>query len=177
MGKSTRDIQSMDIHLGWKQHMGRLDKGSLWLLGWRWQKRIWQEYTTKPSFPVIDHYTYVLCGDGDLMEGVSSEAASLAGHLKFGKLIVLYDSNDITLDGDLNMSFSEDVQGRFESYGWQYLRVEDGNDIEEISKAIEAAKADDARPTLIEVKTVIGYGSPNKSGKSDVQVLHLVLKK
>lgn len=117
------------------------------------------------DYNVIDHYTYCICGDGDLMEGVSQEAASLAGHLQLSKLIVLYDSNDISLDGDLNKAFSESVEDRFKAYGWQVIRVEDGNDIEEISQAIEAAKKDEC-PTLIEVKTVIGYGSPNKSGKS-----------
>lgn len=122
----------------------------------------------KDDFNIIDHYTYALCGDGDLMEGVASEAASLAGHLKLGKLIMLYDSNDITLDGDLSQSFSENVGQRFEAYGWHYIRVENGNDVEEIAKAIEEAKAETSRPTLIEVKTVIGYGAPNKSGKSDV---------
>ncbi|WP_078553873.1 transketolase [Bacillus alkalicellulosilyticus] len=119
----------------------------------------------KEQFPVVDHYTYCICGDGDLMEGISSEAASLAGHLKLGKLVVLYDSNDISLDGDLNMSFSEDVKGRFTAYNWHYLRVEDGNDLEAINNAIALAKTDE-RPTLIEVKTTIGYGSPNKAGKS-----------
>jgi transketolase len=119
----------------------------------------------KEGFNVIDHYTYALCGDGDMMEGVASEAASLAGHLRLGKLIVLYDSNDISLDGDLSMSFSEDVRRRFESYGWQVLRVEDGNDLAAISAALAEAKADKTRPTLIEVKTIIGYGSPNKAGK------------
>lgn len=119
----------------------------------------------KEGFPVVDHYTYAICGDGDLMEGVSSEAASLAGHLKLGKLIVLYDSNDISLDGELNLSFSENVKTRFESYGWQVLRVEDENDLDTISAAITLAKADPNRPTLIEVKTTIGFGSPNKGGK------------
>jgi transketolase len=119
----------------------------------------------KEGFNVIDHYTYALCGDGDMMEGVASEAASLAGHLRLGKLIVLYDSNDISLDGDLSMSFSEDVRRRFEAYGWQVLRVDDGNDIAAISAALSEAKADKTRPTLIEVKTIIGYGSPNKAGK------------
>jgi transketolase len=118
----------------------------------------------KEGFNVIDHHTYVICGDGDLMEGISSEAASLAGHYKLGKLVVLYDSNDISLDGELNLSFSESTKSRFEGYGWQYLRVEDGNDLKEINQAIQAAKADD-RPTIIEVKTVIGFGSPNKAGK------------
>ena len=102
------------------------------------------------------------------MEGVSAEAASLAGHLKLGRLIVLYDSNDISLDGDLNKAFSESVENRFKAYGWQYLRVEDGNNLEEISKAIEEAKKDTERPTLIEVKTVIGYGSPNLAGTHKV---------
>ncbi|CAM4452303.1 transketolase [Paenibacillus tarimensis] len=119
----------------------------------------------KDNFNVIDHYTYSICGDGDLMEGISSEAASLAGHLKLGKLVVLYDSNDISLDGELNLSFSENVEKRFEAYGWQVLRVEDGNDLGALSKAIEKAQKETDKPTLIEVKTVIGYGSPNKGGK------------
>ncbi|MBD0384246.1 transketolase [Paenibacillus sedimenti] len=119
----------------------------------------------REGFPIVDHYTYSICGDGDLMEGVSSEAASLAGHLKLGKLIVLYDSNDISLDGELNMSFSENVRTRFESYGWQYLRVEEQNNVDAISAAIAEGKADPGRPTLIEIKTTIGYGSPNKAGK------------
>lgn len=118
----------------------------------------------KDQFNVVDHYTYAICGDGDLMEGISHEAASLAGHLKLGKLVVLYDSNDISLDGKLNLSFSESVQKRFEGYGWQVLRVEDGNDLPAIEKAIKEAQAVSDRPTLIEVKTVIGYGSPNKQG-------------
>lgn len=117
------------------------------------------------DFKVVDHYTYGICGDGDLMEGVSAEAASLAGHLKLGKLIFLYDSNDISLDGELNLSFSENVRQRFDAYGWQTLLVKDGNDLSAIAAAIEEGKKDTARPTLIEVKTVIGYGSPNKQGK------------
>ncbi|MDQ0359677.1 transketolase [Breznakia pachnodae] len=119
----------------------------------------------KPEYDVVSHYTYAICGDGDLMEGVASEAASLAGHLALGKLIILYDSNDISLDGELNQSFSESVAKRFDAYKWQVLRVEDGNDADEILAAVETAKKDN-RPTLIEVKTVIGYGSPNKGGTS-----------
>ncbi|MDT3426021.1 transketolase [Paenibacillus forsythiae] len=119
----------------------------------------------KDQYNVIDHYTYAICGDGDLMEGISSEAASLAGHLKLGKLVVLYDSNDISLDGKLNLSFSENVAQRFEAYGWSVLRVEDGNDLPALGKAIAEAQAITDKPTLIEVKTVIGYGSPNKQGK------------
>lgn len=113
---------------------------------------------------IIDHHTYVICGDGDLMEGISGEAASLAGHLRLGKLVVLYDSNDISLDGELNLSFSEQVKSRFEGYNWHYSLVEDGNDLAAVEQAVLAAK-NDPRPSLIEVKTVIGYGSPNKAGK------------
>lgn len=119
----------------------------------------------KEGFDIINHLTYSICGDGDLMEGISHEAASLAGHLGLGKLVVLYDSNDISLDGELNLSYSETVQKRFEGYGWQVLRVEDGNDLDALSKAVAEAQAELSKPTLIEVKTVIGYGSPNKGGK------------
>ncbi|MFS0786933.1 transketolase [Shouchella sp. 1P09AA] len=114
---------------------------------------------------IVDHFTYAICGDGDLMEGVSAEAASLAGHLKLNRLVVLYDSNDISLDGDLHESFSESVEDRFKAYGWNVIFVEDGTNLAEINKAITKAKTSD-RPTLIEVKTVIGFGSPNKSAKS-----------
>ncbi|WP_129728265.1 transketolase [Ectobacillus funiculus] len=114
--------------------------------------------------PVIDHYTYALVGDGDLMEGISYEAMSMAGHMKFGKLIVLYDSNDISLDGELNVSFSEDIRKRAESVHWHYVRVEDGNDVEAISKAIELAKQNVDKPSIIEIRTIIGYGSPKVAG-------------
>jgi transketolase len=119
----------------------------------------------KDNFKVVDHFVYSICGDGDLMEGVSHEAASLAGHLKLGKLVVLYDSNDISLDGKLGLSNSESAKMRFEAYGWQVLRVEDGNDLAALENAISQAKQELNKPTLIEVKTVIGYGSPNKQGK------------
>ncbi len=121
----------------------------------------------KPGFDVVDHHTYVLCGDGDLMEGVSHEAASLAGTLGLGKLIVLYDDNLISLDGPTELSFTEDVQKRFEAYHWQVLRVADGNDLDAIEKAIEQGKAETTKPTLIAVRTVIGYGSP-KAGTNKV---------
>ena len=120
----------------------------------------------KDDATIIDHYTYSLVGDGDLMEGISHEAASLAGHLRLGKLVVLYDSNDISLDGDLNRSFSDNTEERFKAYGWQVIRVEDGNDLTQLRSAIKAAKENTEQPTLIEIKTVIGYGSPNKSASS-----------
>jgi transketolase len=114
----------------------------------------------KPGFNVVDHHTFALCGDGDLMEGVSHEAASLAGTLKLGKLIVLYDDNLITLDGPSEWSFTENVYKRFEAYNWHVQRVMDGNDLDAIEAAIAAAKAVEDRPSLIAVRTVIGYGSP-----------------
>lgn len=114
---------------------------------------------------VVNHHTFAMCGDGDLMEGVAHESISLAGKLELGKLTLLYDSNDITLDGPMSLSFNESVAKRFEAAGWQVLRVEDGNgDFGAILAAIEASKAETKRPTLIEVKTTIGYGSPAKAG-------------
>ncbi len=121
----------------------------------------------RDGFNVVDNYTYVLCGDGCLMEGVASEAASLAGTLKLGKLILLYDSNKITIEGDTSISFTENVAKRFDSYGWQVINVEDGNDVDSISTAIECAKGNSTKPSIIIVNTQIGYGSP-KAGNSSV---------
>lgn len=121
----------------------------------------------KDQFDIVNHYTYVLASDGDLMEGISHEAASFAGHNQLDKLIVLYDSNDISLDGDLDKSFSEDTKQRFEAYGWNYILVENGNDLDEIDNAITQAKIQQG-PTIIEVKTIIGFGSPNKAGSNGV---------
>lgn len=145
---------------------GPLGQGISTAVGMAMAERHLAAKYNRDEYNVVDHYTYAICGDGDLMEGVSAEASSLAAHLGLGRLVVLYDSNDISLDGDLNRSFSESVEDRYKAYGWQVIRVEDGNDINEIAKAIEEAKADEKRPTLIEVRTTIGFGSPNKSGKS-----------
>lgn len=145
---------------------GPLGQGIAMAVGMAMAEKHMAATYNRDSFDLVDHYTYVICGDGDLMEGVSSEASSLAAHLKLGKMIVLYDSNDISLDGELSRSFSENVAQRYQAYGWQYLRVEDGNDLAAIEAAIAEAKKDLDRPTLIEVKTVIGYGSPNKGGSS-----------
>ncbi len=120
----------------------------------------------RPTLPIVDHYTYVLCGDGCLMEGISSEACSLAGTLELNKLILLYDSNNITIEGDTAITFKENVLKRYEAYGWHTQLVEDGNDLEAIINAVEQAKAETKKPSIIEIKTKIGYGSPNKVGKA-----------
>ena len=121
----------------------------------------------KPGFDIVNHYTYAIVTDGDMMEGISSEAASLAGTLKLGKLIYLYDSNDITIEGRTDIALTEDVAKRFEAYNWHVQTVEDGNDVEAIDKAIEAAKLD-PRPSLIICKTIIGYGLPNRADTSGI---------
>lgn len=117
---------------------------------------------------VVDHWVYAIVSDGDLMEGITSEAASLAGHLQLGNLIYLYDDNRITIEGSTSITFTEDVGQRFEAYGWQVLRVDDGNDLDAIDAAIRMGQAEPERPTLIMVATTIGYGSPNKAGTSGV---------
>ena len=120
----------------------------------------------RPGFPIVDHTTYALVGDGDLMEGVSHEASSLAGHLKLGKLICLYDDNHISIEGSTDIAYTEDRLKRFEAYGWQVQQVEDGNDLEAIARAIQAAREERQRPSLIAVRTFIGWGSPNKQNKA-----------
>jgi len=118
----------------------------------------------RPGHDIIDHHTYVVCGDGDMMEGVTSEAASLAGHLGLGKLICIYDDNEISIEGSTDITFTEDVALRFKAYNWQVLTVADGNDTNAILDALQSAKADAEKPSLIILKTQIAYGSPNKQG-------------
>jgi len=120
----------------------------------------------KENEQIIDHHTYVMCGDGDLMEGVALEAVSLAGHLGLGKLICLYDDNSITIEGKTDIAFTEDVRAKFESQNWHVVTVQDGNDLDEIQKGIQAGKDAVARPTLVQIKTHIAYGSPNKQDSS-----------
>lgn len=126
------------------------------------------KYFNRNDFDVIDHYTFVLAGDGCMMEGISSEAASLAGTLKLKKLILIYDSNNITIEGKTDIAFKEDVGKRYEAYGWNVIRVEDGNDYVEILKAVENAKKSEEKPTLIIANTIIGYGCKEKQGTSGV---------
>jgi transketolase len=121
----------------------------------------------RPGHAVVDHYTYFLASDGDLMEGISHEACSLAGHLRLGKLIGFYDDNHITIDGTTDLAFSDDTAKRFEAYGWHVQRVSDGNDLEALDAAIVAAKRVTDRPSLIIVRTHIAYGSPNKQDTAE----------
>src|SRR5262249_2575360 len=118
----------------------------------------------RPGHEIFNHHTYVLASDGDMMEGVQAEAASLAGHLGLGKLIVLYDSNGVTLSGTTSLAFTEDVAARYRAYGWQVQLVDDGNDLQALSRAIEAARAARTQPSLVIIKTVIGYGAPDLAG-------------
>ena len=141
---------------------GPLGQGIPMATGMAMAEKFLASQYNKENFDIIDHYTYVLCGDGDMQEGVTYEAASLAGHLSLGKFIVLYDANKVTLDGPLSMSFSENVKKRYEACNWQVLEVKDGNDINEIHKAIKKGKKEQFKPTLIIVNTVIGFGSANQ---------------
>jgi len=147
---------------------GPLGQGSANAVGMAIAERALAYRFNKPGHTIFDHFTYALVSDGDIMEGICAEASSLAGHLKLGKLIFLYDANDISLDGPASLSFStEDVGKRYEAYGWQVLHVADGDtDLDAIDNAITEAKANTSQPSIIIIKTTIGYGSPNKSGKS-----------
>jgi transketolase len=140
---------------------GPLGQGFANGVGMALAERLLADEFNEEGFPIIDHHTYAICSDGDLMEGISHEAASLAGHQGLGKLICLYDDNRITIDGSTDLAFSEDVPARFESYGWHVQQVEDA-DLGAVDAAIEAAKAETERPSLISVRSHIGYGSPNK---------------
>ena len=146
---------------------GPLGQGISTAVGMALAERYLAAKYNKEGYPLFDHYTYVICGDGDIMEGVASEASSFASIQKLNKLVVLYDSNDICLDGETKDAFSENVRNRYEAYGWNTILVEDGSNVEAVNAAIEEAKKSD-KPTLIEVKTIIGAGSPNKQGTNGV---------
>ena len=141
---------------------GPLGQGIANGVGFAWAEKHLAAKFNKDDVKIVDNYTYVLCGDGCLQEGVAAEAVSLAGTLGLGKLVLLYDSNDITIEGATSIAFTEDIRKRFESYGWHYQKIADGNDFSTISKAIEIAKTIDDRPSIIEVKSIIGYGSPKQ---------------
>lgn len=146
---------------------GPLGQGISTAVGMAIAERYLAAKYNKDGYDLFDHYTYVICGDGDIMEGVASEASSFAAVQKLNKLVVLYDSNDICLDGETKDAFSENVRARYEAYGWNTILVEDGANVDAVSSAIEQAKKSD-KPTLIEVKTIIGAGSPNRQGTNGV---------
>ena len=167
LGSKTPGHPEFGVTPGVDASTGPLGQGVANAVGMAIAEKMLAARFNKPGFELIDHFTYVLLGDGCMMEGIASEAASLAGHLKLGKLILLYDSNDISLDGPTAITFTEDVKKRFESYGFQVLTVADGdNDLKSIDRAIAKAKKEQSKPTLIIVKTTIGFGSPKKAGTS-----------
>ncbi|MBO4963017.1 MAG: transketolase, partial [Clostridia bacterium] len=167
LGSKCPGHPELGVTAGVEISTGPLGQGIANAVGMAIAETFLAEKFNKTGLNVVDHYTYALCGDGCMMEGIEYEAASLAGTLKLGKLIVLYDSNSITIEGDTNSSFTEDVAARHEAQGWQVLTVEDVNNIADIDRAIAKAKAETSKPSLIIVKSIIGYGSP-KAGSADV---------
>lgn len=168
LGSKTPGHPENFITRGVETTTGPLGQGFANGVGFAIAERLLAARFNRPDYPIIDHHTYAIVSDGDVMEGVASEAASLAGHLGLGKLVYLYDDNDISIDGSTDVTFTEDVGQRFEAYKWHVQHVEDGNDIEALSSAIEAARAVTERPSIIIVRTTIGFGSPNKQGTASI---------
>ncbi|MDH5589633.1 MAG: thiamine pyrophosphate-dependent enzyme, partial [Gemmatimonadota bacterium] len=146
---------------------GPLGQGVAMSVGMALAERWLAARFNRPGHRIVDHYTYVLASDGDMMEGISHEAAELAGHQQLGKLIWIFDDNRITIEGDTALTSSTDHAGRFESYGWHVVRVDDGNDLAAMDAALQAAREETERPTLVVLRTVIAYGSPNMAGTAD----------
>jgi len=165
-GSKTPGHPEYHLTPGVETTTGPLGQGSANAVGFALAEAYLASYFNRPGHEIVNHYTYAIVSDGDLMEGISAEASSLAGTWGLGKLIYLYDSNDITLDGTTNMTFTEDVAARYQAYGWHTVTVANGNDIDAIDAAIREAQSVTDRPSLITVKTIIGYGSPNKQGTS-----------
>lgn len=166
-GSKTPGHPEYGVTPGVETTTGPLGQGIANAVGMAMAERHLAARYNQPDHEIIDHYTYVICGDGDLMEGISSEAASLAGHLGLSKLICLYDDNDISIEGSTNITFTEDVERRFKAYHWHVATVEDGNDLDAISNAIREARSESERPSLIVLKTHIAFGSPNKQDSAD----------
>lgn len=166
IGSKTPGHPEYGHTVGVEMTTGPLGQGIATAAGMALAETYMASYFNKKDYNVVDHYTFALCGDGCLMEGISAEAASLAGTLKLGKLIVFYDSNSISIEGSTDIAFREDVPKRFKAYGWQVIEVSDGNDVAAINEAIEKAKKEKEKPTLIKVTTLIGYGCPEKQGKA-----------
>ena len=167
LGSKTPGHPEFGVTPGVETSTGPLGQGFGNAVGMAMAERFLASYFNRPDFPVVDHYTYVMCGDGDLMEGISSESASLAGHLGLGKLICLYDANQISIEGSTDITFTEDVAARFKSFNWHVQHISDGNDLKAIGEAISEAKKITDQPSIIIMKTIIAYGSPNKQGSAD----------
>ncbi len=167
-GSKTPGHPEYDLATGIETTTGPLGQGFANGVGMAIAERFLAARFNRPGFSIVDHCTYGIVSDGDMMEGISHEAASLAGHLKLGKLIYLYDDNHISIEGSTNITYTEDRAARFEAYGWHVQKVEDGNDIEAIATAIENARQETEKPSLILVRTHIGYGSPNKQDTPNV---------
>lgn len=166
-GSNTPGHPESSITPGVEATTGPLGQGTANAVGMALAEAFLARTFNRPGYELVNHYTYALVSDGDLMEGVSAEAASLAGTWGLGKLIYLYDSNHITLDGKAEMTFTEDVAARYRAYGWHTVEVADGNDVEAINHALNEAKEVTERPSLITIRTIIGYGSPNKGNSSE----------
>jgi transketolase len=166
-GSKTPGHPEYGLTPGVEMTTGPLGQGFSMGVGMAIAERFLAEHFNRPGHTIVDHYVYGIASDGDLMEGVSSEAASLAGTLRLGKLIYLYDDNEISIEGSTDIAFTEQVGERFDAYGWHVQRV-DGNDVEAVTAAIKAARAEDTRPSLIIARTVIGFGSPHKAGTAEV---------
>jgi len=168
LGSKTPGHPERELTRGVETTTGPLGQGVGNAVGMAIAEQLLGARFNREGFPVIDYRTWVFASDGDMMEGVASEACSLAGHLKLGKLTVFYDDNDVSIDGPTSLAFSEDVGARFAAYGWHVQRVDDGNDLAALEAAIRGAAAESERPSLVVVRTVIGYGSPHKAGTADV---------
>ena len=164
LGSHTAGHPERDLHLGIETTTGPLGQGLANAVGMALAEKLLAAEFNRPGTTIVDHHTYVFLGDGCLMEGVSHEACSLAGTLGLGKLICFYDDNGISIDGHVQGWFTDDTPERFEAYGWQVIRDVDGHDPVAIGAAIEAARAETARPTLICCKTIIGFGAPEQAG-------------
>jgi transketolase len=164
VGSRTAGHPERDLDIGIETTTGPLGQGLANGVGMALAERTLGATFNRPGFPVVDHYTYVFVGDGCLMEGISHEACSLAGTLKLGKLICIYDDNGISIDGEVKGWFTDDSAARFAAYGWHVIPKVDGHDSKAVKRAISAARAETARPTLIDCKTIIGWGAPNKQG-------------
>jgi len=163
-GSKTAGHPEYHLTPGVEVTTGPLGQGTANAVGFALAEAYLASYFNRPGHEIVDHHTYAIVSDGDLMEGISSEAGALAAHWGLGKLTYLYDSNGVTLDGKANMISTEDTAARYRAYGWHTLTVEDGNDVEAVAQALADAKAVTDKPSLITVHTIIGYGSPNKGG-------------